>query len=434
MKNKINLRTTHNFFNKSTNLNILSQEMSAEKRISVLRIIMTSLFLLHAIIEALVLDKAIVSYSLPFIITFIISLGFHFEIRYLIKNDNFRWLQRLYKYMVIFVDLLAFAYVTYYSFLIISESNPFGDRIGLAFILSLTFFVIIILFVDVFRFSSYTSYYIGFIGSVVVILFSSKFSSGSFFDISSFFEDFIFIGAIVLINLSAIISGLASKFFHSIIIKSWRQEQLERYLPSSVAKDILKGEKELEVGGKRKKVTILFSDIRNFTSMSENAEPEEVIDFLNSYFNDMIEVIFKYNGSLDKIIGDGIMAIYGLTEGSVNSEEMAVRSALDMVKKLKDFNYIRDVQGKEAIDIGIGIHTGEVIIGNVGTQKRMEFTAIGDAVNTAARLQDLTKKTTEKIVVSEAIIDAIPKTILNSPLGTAILKGKKDPFKIFGIK
>lgn len=426
--------TNYHFLNTKINLKILYQEISAEKRVAILRMFFTFLFFMRGIIEAILLNRPLLSYPLPFFITFIISIAVYIEVSFMLKHDIFREMKILYKYIVILIDIFSFSYAIYYSFIILEGQSPFGSQTELAFVVSLTFCILLILFVDVFRFNSYSSYYIGVVGSIFIVLFSTKFITGNYFDIEVFFKNYIYISTLVMVNISAIISGLVSKFFHSVIVKSWRQEQLERYLPTSVANDILNGDEDIDLGGKRKKVTILFSDIRNFTAMSENAEPEEVIDFLNSYFDKMIRIIFKHNGSLDKIIGDGIMAIFGLTGDNKRDEEMATLSAIDMVEKLRDFNNLRETQGKKAIDIGIGIHTGEVIVGNVGSKIRMEFTAIGDTVNTASRLQDLTKKEDTKIIVSENIVKALPSFIQYKPLGEANLKGKKEPMKIFGIE
>ncbi len=413
--------------------NLITQEMEAEKAISKIRILLTFFLLIFSFIESFYLRESIIKYNLPFMIALIFSIGFYMEIKFLLKNNRFKYLQYIYKYMVIVMDLSAFGYAIYNSFIIINGKNIIGNETELMLVLSLTFLVIILLFLDIFRFSSISSYFIGFMGNIFIIFFTSLFHNINIVNISFFFKNSIYIGIISLILVSSLISANVSKVFHKLVDKSRKQEQLERFLPKEIAKEVVEGEKDIEVGGVRKRVTVLFSDIRNFTSMSEISEPEEVIDFLNSYFNDMIEIIFKYNGSIDKIIGDGIMAIFGMTNGSWNNEMMAVNTALDMLKKLESFNSIRKFQNKPPIDIGIGIHTGDVIMGNIGSLKRMEFTVIGDTVNTASRLQDYSKIANEKIIVSEEVIKSLSINYRYNALGEVILKGKKDKIKVFNI-
>ncbi|MCB1178446.1 MAG: adenylate/guanylate cyclase domain-containing protein, partial [Leptospiraceae bacterium] len=157
------------------------------------------------------------------------------------------------------------------------------------------------------------------------------------------------------------------------------------------------------------------------------------LTLLNTYFNDMIEIIFRYKGTLDKIIGDGIMAIYGAPINTENPAKDAVQTAVDMQRKLKDFNIMRELMGKSPIQIGIGVHTGEVILGRVGTSKRLEFTAIGDTVNTASRLESFTKEARRGIIISEETRKYLNGEFTIDMVDSVSLKGKHNKVQAYSV-
>ena len=140
-------------------------------------------------------------------------------------------------------------------------------------------------------------------------------------------------------------------------------------------------------GQQLRRVTVYFSDIRNFTTMSEQMTPSQVVSFLNDYFSEMVDAVFAQEGMLDKFLGDGLMAVFGAFGDTSDHPRRAVMAALQMKALLAKINGERAMSGKPAIEIGIGIHTDEVIVGNIGSRKRLEFAAIGDGVNVASRLQ-----------------------------------------------
>lgn len=168
------------------------------------------------------------------------------------------------------------------------------------------------------------------------------------------------------------------------------KEVFGRYVTTQVSQEILKGETSL--GGQQRRVTLLFSDIRNFTLMAESMSPEQVVSFLNEYFTEMVEAVFKQQAVLDKFIGDGMMAVFGGLDETPDHARQAVRAALRMKALLAKINGERAVLGQPAIAIGIGIHTDDVIVGNIGSRKRLEYTAIGDGVNTCSRVEGLNKE------------------------------------------
>jgi len=160
----------------------------------------------------------------------------------------------------------------------------------------------------------------------------------------------------------------------------------ERYFAPSVAADIAGRGGAVDLGGARKPLTILFSDIRGFTALAESMPPDAIADLLSAYFTEMVDVIFEHGGTLDKFIGDAIMAQWGAPIGHPDDAERALRAARGMLRAVEGINRKWAAQGRPAIEIGIGINFGEVFAGNIGSHRRLEYTVIGDAVNVASRL------------------------------------------------
>ena len=205
-----------------------------------------------------------------------------------------------------------------------------------------------------------------------------------------------------------------------------------RYLTPHVAEQVMAlGEDGLMVG-ERKEVTILFSDIRGYTTLTENLGAAEVVSLLNQYFETMVESVFNYEGTLDKFIGDALMAVFGaplpLTE---NHAWRAIQAALDMRHRLKEFNDRRIVQEQPQIHIGIGISSGEVVSGNIGSRKRMDYTVIGDGVNLSSRLEGTTKKYGCDIVLSEFTYQLCSDRLIVRELDKIRVKGKHQAVKIY---
>jgi len=204
----------------------------------------------------------------------------------------------------------------------------------------------------------------------------------------------------------------------------------KKYVSKQIVDQLLENDDMLNLGGQEQEATILFSDIRGFTSMSETMAPNEVVETLNDYFNLMIEIIFKYNGTLDKIIGDALMVIYGAPNSTDQDTENAVLTAIEMQEKLIEFNQQRIIHSKLPITIGIGINRGKVISGNIGSRQQMNFTVIGDSVNLASRLCSVAKA--DEIIVSEAVWKHVKsnKTFKGRKLHPVKVKGKAKPIEI----
>jgi adenylate cyclase len=203
-----------------------------------------------------------------------------------------------------------------------------------------------------------------------------------------------------------------------------------RYMTQELAEELLKLD-DAKLGGDRKDVSVLFSDIRSYTALTEKLEAEEVVGMLNEYFESMVEVIFKYKGTLDKYIGDAIMAVFGSPLPLTDHAWRSVQTAVEMRHRLVEFNERRLACNKEPIKIGIGINSDSVISGNIGSSKRMEFTAIGDGVNLGSRLESASKQYGCDIIISEYTFQPCKDLIWHRELDCIRVKGKNAPVKIY---
>jgi adenylate cyclase len=209
------------------------------------------------------------------------------------------------------------------------------------------------------------------------------------------------------------------------------RERFQRLLSPAIAEQVVSGKVEVKKGGELRETTILFTDIRGFTSMSELQTAQDVVDMLNEYFELMVEIIFKYEGTLDKFVGDEIMALYGAPVSHPDDAYRACKTALEMLHELADFNAARVAAGREPLQVGIGINTGDVVAGYLGSSKALEYTVIGDVVNTGNRLCSLAKG--GEIIVSEHTFERIKEYFHVEELPPTQVKGKARPLKIFRI-
>ncbi|TVP59303.1 MAG: adenylate/guanylate cyclase domain-containing protein [Nodularia sp. (in: Bacteria)] len=203
-----------------------------------------------------------------------------------------------------------------------------------------------------------------------------------------------------------------------------------RYMTQELAEELLKLD-DAKLGGDRKEVSILFSDIRGYTTLTENLEAEEVVSMLNDYFESMVEAVFKHKGTLDKYIGDAIMAVFGSPLPLENHAWMAVQTSVEMRHRLLEFNQRRHAAGKPRIKIGIGINSDTVISGNIGSSKRMEFTAIGDGVNLGSRLESISKQYGCDIILSDNTFKPCQDYIWARELDYIRVKGRNEPVAIY---
>jgi adenylate cyclase len=215
---------------------------------------------------------------------------------------------------------------------------------------------------------------------------------------------------------------------------------LARYVSEDIVHEVIQAGKSSELFSQRKKVTVLFADVRGFTNFSEQSSPEEIATFLNQYFEKMIEAIFKNSGHLNKFMGDGLMALFGALRDDDFQEEHAMQAAIDMRTALATLKsgWAESEQAAERtislLEIGIGINTGLAIVGNIGSKKRMEYTAIGDAVNLAARLEQSTRDYPGvDILVSEYTYVAVRSRFPFKPVAEIAVKGKSEAIRTYTI-
>ena len=180
-------------------------------------------------------------------------------------------------------------------------------------------------------------------------------------------------------------------------------------------------------------MTVLFSDIRGFTTVSERGQPEEIVGMLNEYFTRMVDIVFKHKGTLDKFVGDMVMALFGAPLDDPDHADHAVEAALEMIAELQRLNEGWIAEGRPSLDIGIGINTGPMIAGNIGSEAIMSYTVIGDAVNLGSRLESLNKQYGTRIIISEATRESLPPKYAFKPLGDVVVKGKTRPVAIFEV-
>lgn len=217
--------------------------------------------------------------------------------------------------------------------------------------------------------------------------------------------------------------------------KRWIKKAFSRYVSQEVMEEILKDPSKLKLGGERRILTVLFSDIRGFTTYSEKRKPEEVVAILNEYLDAMTKVVFEYKGTLDKYVGDEIMAIFGAPrhEPPETSAKNAVITACKMMEKLKELRDKWMREGKEPLDIGIGINTGEMVVGNMGSTLVMDYTVIGDAVNLGARIEALTRQYNNHIIISQTCYNYVKDITEIKPLEAIKVKGKEIPVMIYEV-
>jgi adenylate cyclase len=209
------------------------------------------------------------------------------------------------------------------------------------------------------------------------------------------------------------------------------RQALERFLSANIVEKILANPNEIHLGGENQVVTILFSDIRGFTRMSERMEPHAVVELLNEYFSEMTDLIFESGGTLDKYLGDGIMAVYGAPLPKPDDPLRATQTAMEMQRALATLNRDWERRGQQALRMGVGVNTGPVTAGNIGSAKRMDYTVIGDAVNLASRL--CSNAAGGQILVSDTTYMLLNSRIPARRLEPIRVKGKETPVELYEV-
>jgi adenylate cyclase len=229
--------------------------------------------------------------------------------------------------------------------------------------------------------------------------------------------------------------GLAWQYFVEGREKRQVKRLFSRYLSKDVYEEVLKNPSLAELGGSRRTMSVLFSDMRGFTALSERGQPEALVTQLNEYFTRMVEIVFEHRGTLDKFVGDMVMALYGAPLDDESHADHAVQTALAMSKGLNELNKKWAGEGRPTLGIGIGVNTGEMIAGTIGAETVRSYTVIGDAVNLGARLESLNKEYGTQIIISEFTVNSLKdKTRYHlRPLGPVKVKGKSMSVEIFEV-
>ncbi len=224
---------------------------------------------------------------------------------------------------------------------------------------------------------------------------------------------------------------LIYKYFTEERSKKKIRQAFSKYVSPAVVNELLKSDKNLELGGKKQRLTVMFSDLRGFTTFSEKLDPQQLSEFLNIYFTKMTDEVFKANGTLDKFIGDAVMAFFGAPLTYENNAANACRCALQSLDRLTELNIEFQKQGYPQLDMGIGLNTGDMSVGNMGSSTLQNYTVLGDSVNLAARLEGLNKDYGTKIIIGEDTYLEIQNEFTCRELDLVRVKGKKTATPIY---
>jgi len=310
-------------------------------------------------------------------------------------------------------------------------ANVINTILERRFIISLKFWqtILIILFLGVL--TSFTSFKLSPIaGGIVAFAIAVGYANFCIFLFSSYS-----VCLDMICPLDAIPLTYTAVFTYRYTIEDKEKRRIKRifkhYVSEEVVEELLKYPGEIPLGGNRVEVTVLFADIRGFTALSEKRDPRQVVSILNSYFAMMANIILKNKGTLDKYIGDGILAFFGAPITREEHAELAVNSAIEMISMLDVLN--KELMLDIPLRIGIGIHSGVAVVGNIGSERKMEYTIIGDTVNTASRVEDITKELQANILITEETFSRLKILDNITPEKEITLRGKTQPIKLYRV-
>jgi len=243
----------------------------------------------------------------------------------------------------------------------------------------------------------------------------------------------------ILLTTIAPVGTFGAAYLSQVVFRYFTEERekrqirgmFQRYVSPDVVDKLIEDPAKLRLGGEKRYLSVLFSDIRGFTTISEKLVPEELLNQLNQYLSAMTALVLSNGGMLDKYVGDAIMAVFGAPLELENHALAACKTALEMMEELRSLKQEWENEAKPILDIGIGIHTGEMIIGNVGSTKRMDYTVIGDNVNLASRLEGVNKELGTHVIISGATRQLVEKHVRTRNLGDITVKGKERPVAIY---
>lgn len=232
----------------------------------------------------------------------------------------------------------------------------------------------------------------------------------------------------------ALFGGVVYQYFFEGREKRKMKRLFGQYVSKDVYAQLVANPDLARLGGQRRDMTVLFSDIRGFTTLTEKGQPEEIVHMLNEYFTRMVDIVFRHKGTVDKFVGDMVMALFGAPLDDPLHADHAVEAALDMMEELRRLNAEWVAHGRDVkVDIGIGVNTGPMIAGNIGSDQIMSYTVIGDAVNLGSRLESLNKQYSTHIIISDETRQRLTGKFVFRSLGDVVVKGKTKPVAIFEV-
>jgi len=297
-----------------------------------------------------------------------------------------------------------------------------------------------------YKLTDYQNLVIFFLIALILGFFVQRFSTGVSLAITVIFMIGYAVGCYILFDYLSVITSMSTPLLqtalsYTLIVtyrvineqqeKKYIRQTFSKFVSKSVVDELLKDPSKIKLGGEKKILTVLFSDIRGFTSISEQLTPEELVEHLNIYLQEMTDIVIKYFGTLDKYVGDEIMAFWGAPVETDDHALMACKSAIEMMDDLHKMNQRWEEDGKPTLDIGIGINTGDMIVGNMGSSSRMDYTLMGDNVNLGARLEGTNKVYKTNIIISEYTYQYVRDDVVARELDLIRVKGKEMPVKIY---
>jgi adenylate cyclase len=250
----------------------------------------------------------------------------------------------------------------------------------------------------------------------------------------SIFENNNFIFPIINPSLTVALGYFGSTAYHFITERKQKamiKGMFSQYVNATVVNDIVSNPDKLKLGGERKTLSVFFSDIAGFSTFSETKDPAELVSFLNEYLDEMTKIIFENKGTLDKYIGDAVMAFWGAPIPFDNHASLTCSSALKMQARLSEMRKKWETEGQTVIDIRMGINSGDMIVGNMGGKERFDYTVMGDNVNLASRLEGANKEYSTRIMISEMTHDIVKDEFFTRELDVIVVKGKTKPIRVF---
>jgi len=321
------------------------------------------------------------------------------------------------KYLTITADYLLI--LAYFREML---SPQFAGRVDLDSVIAVSVMVLfVIIMLNALRLSSAAVIYATIVGAAITLYITAGFSH----------QPMARIWYSPLVVAAGGVVYWTSRNVRTIVRALWRREKLARFVPRELVDIVENSDLELTLGGKATTATVLFADIRNFTRFSEKRDPEAVVAILNRYFSAMAAIIDAYGGMIDKYIGDAVMAVFGVPIAREGDASRAVSAAGAMLRKLDELNAEWGAEGQPPLAIGIALHTGVVIAGNIGSPDRMDYTVIGDTVNLASRLEEMNKRYHTALVMSRETCEAAGHSGVANFIAETEIRGREQPVQLY---